>query len=153
MPDIMVIGARGIPGVQGGAEKHAEKVFPLLAERGYSIEVVGIDRHIRQATYKGVALKGLPTFNFMKSDKVVYNFLAFVYALFKRPKLVHLQGTNAGLFLCLYKLCGHRVVLRYGSSDAEFGKWGTLQRMVIRLCEYQLRFADRVIAVSNSSTA
>ncbi|NNE22292.1 MAG: glycosyltransferase family 4 protein [Rhizobiales bacterium] len=149
MPDIMVIGARGIPGVQGGAEKHAEKVFPLLAERGYSVEVVGIDRHIQQATYRGVKLKGLPTFSVMKSDKVVYNFLAFVYALFKRPKLVHLQGTNAGLFLCLYKLSGHRVVLRYGSSDSEFDKWSGPQRMMIRFCEYQLRFADHVIAVSD----
>ena len=44
-PDIMVIGARGIPGVEGGAEKNAEKVFPLLVERGYSIEVVGLNRY------------------------------------------------------------------------------------------------------------
>ena len=146
----MVIGARGIPGVEGGAEKNAEKVFPLLVERGYSIEVVGINRYICESTFKGVALTGLPTTDIMKSDKVIYNFLAFFYALIKRPKLVHLQGINGCLFLCFYKLFGLRVVLRLGSSDADFNKWGGFGQAIIRFCEYQIRFADQVIAVSES---
>ena len=150
MPDIMVIGARGIPDVEGGAEKHAEKMFPILVERGYSIEVVGINRYIRQSTFKGVTLTGLPTIYFMKSDKMIYNLLAFGYALIKRPKIVHLQGLNASLFLCLYKLFGLRVVVRYSSSDSEFKKWSGLGQTIIRFCEYQLRFADQVISVSEN---
>ena len=153
MTDIMVIGARGIPDVEGGAEKHAEKMFPLLAERGYSIEIVGIDKFVSTSSYRGVSTTGLPTVRFMKSDKLVYNFLALAYALMKRPKLVHLQGTNSGLFLSLYKLFGLKVVLRYGSSDTQFDKWSTFERKIIRFCEYQLRFADRVIAVSQQFKA
>ena len=149
-PDIMVIGARGIPGVEGGAEKNAEKVFPLLVERGYSIEVVGINRYICESTFKGVTLTGLPTTDIMKSDKVIYNFLAFFYSLIKRPKLVHLQGINGCLFLWFYKLFGLRVVLRLGSSDADFKKWSGFEQAIIRFCEYQIRFADQVIAVSEN---
>ena len=148
MVDVMVIGARGIPDVEGGAEKHAENTFPLLVKRGYSVELVGIDKFINQTDYKGVKLTGLPTVSFMRTDKAVYNLLAFAYAAIKRPKLVHLQGTNSGLFLFLYKLLGLRAVLRFGSSDSEFDKWSPLQRKVIRFCELQLKLADHVIAVS-----
>ena len=37
MSDILVIGARGIPGVEGGAEKHAEYVFSRFAANGYEV--------------------------------------------------------------------------------------------------------------------
>ncbi len=148
MPDIMVIGARGIPDVEGGAEKHAENIFPLLAQLGYSVEIVGINQYISRKDYKGVALTGLPTLRLMRQDKVIYNFLALLHALIKRPKLVHLQSITSGPFLIFYKLFGIRVVLRYGSSDIEYDKWGTVARSIFRFCEYQLRFADRVIAVS-----
>jgi glycosyltransferase involved in cell wall biosynthesis len=150
MVDIMVIGARGIPDIEGGAEKHAENTFPLLVRRGYSVELVGIGTYIKQTDYKGVKLTGLPTFSFMKSDKAIYNLLALAYAAIKRPRLVHLQGTNSALFLFLYKLLGLRAVLRFGSSDSEFDKWSPLQRRIIRCCEQQLALADHVIVVSEN---
>lgn len=148
MTDVIVIGARGIPDVEGGAEKHAESVFPILAEMGYRIEVVGMRRFLKYRSFRKVHLKPLPTLNFGNTDKLVYHFLAFLYAVAKRPRLVHLQGLNSGLFLALYKAFGLKVVLRYGSSDHEHAKWGLLGRTAFRLCERQLRFADRVIAVS-----
>ncbi len=144
----MVIGARGIPDVEGGAEKNAEKLFPLMAQRGYCIEVVGIDRFIAQDSFRGVSLTGLSTLRFLNSDKIVYNLLAAIRAAVKRPDLVHLQGTNSALFLWFYKLCGLPVVLRYGSSDSQFRKWGSIGRATIRFCEMQIKFADHVVAVS-----
>lgn len=153
MPDIMVIGARGIPDAEGGAEKHAEMTFPYFAQKGYSVRLLGIDRFIRQRWFKGVELAGVPTFRFANTDKIVYHFLAFLVAAISRPKLVHLQGLNSALFLALYKLCGLKVVLRYGSADHRYGKWGLFGRFGFRLCEYQLPLADRVIAVSNQYKA
>ena len=148
MADILVIGARGIPNMEGGAEKNAEMLFPLLADAGYSVELVGIKEYIKTPRYKGVKLTGLPTVNILKTDKVIYNFLALFYAVFTRPKIVHLQCLNSALFLTFYKLAGLKVVMRYGSADYEFDKWGLVQRLMFRLCEYQLRFADHVITVS-----
>jgi glycosyltransferase involved in cell wall biosynthesis len=148
MSDIIVIGARGIPNVEGGAEKNAEKLFPLFAEAGYGVEFVGLQQFIKSPSYKGVKLTGVPTTSFFKTDKVVYNMVALLMAAVKRPRIVHLQCLNAALFLLLYKLVGLKVVVRYGSSDHEFTKWRGLGRYALKLCEYQVRYADHVITVS-----
>jgi len=148
MSDILVIGARGIPNMEGGAEKNAEKLFPLFAKEGYQVELAGLSRYHQDEYFEGVKLTGLPTIDILKTDKLFYNFFALFYALVKRPRIVHLQCLNSALFLVFYKLAGLRVVMRYGSSDYEFAKWGFIERQVLRLCEYQVRFADHVITVS-----
>ena len=148
MTDILVIGARGIPNMEGGAEKNAEMLFPQLVDAGYSVELLGIKEYITSPEFKGVKLRGLPTINIMKTDKIVYNLLALLYAVFTRPKIVHLQCLNSALFLLFYKMAGLKVVMRYGSSDYEFDKWGFVQRLVLRICEYQVRYADHVVTVS-----
>jgi glycosyltransferase involved in cell wall biosynthesis len=148
MTDILVIGARGIPDAEGGAEKNAEAVLPILAAEGYDIELLGMREFIKSRSYKGVKLTAIPTLTFGKTDKLVYHVLAFLYAAVTRPRLVHLQGLNAGLLLALYKLFGLKVVLRYGSADHEYAKWGIVGRLGFKLCERQIRFADKVIAVS-----
>jgi len=148
MSDILVVGARGIPNVEGGAEKNAEIVFPLLVQSGYSVRLLGIKSHIKGDEYKGVQLTGLPTINILKTDKLVYNIFALLYAVVSRPRVVHLQCLNSALFLALYKIAGLKVVMRYGSSDYEFDKWGFVHRLMLKFCEYQTRYADHVITVS-----
>lgn len=117
MADILVIGARGIPDAEGGAEKHAEKTFPYFVKRGCSVTLLGVKPYIRSREYKGVKLVAIPTLRVANTDKVVYHFLAFLYAAFTRPRVVHLQGLNSALLLIFYKIVGLRVVLRYGSTD------------------------------------
>ena len=148
MVDIMVIGARGIPDVEGGAEKNAEAVFPLLAERGYTVELLALRRFVNRPNYCGVKLTALPTLRFANTDKVVYLVLALVYAAAKRPRLVHLQGLNSAFLLTLFKLAGLKVVVRYGSADHQYSKWNAIGRAGFHICERQLRFADQVIVVS-----
>lgn len=148
MTDIMIIGARGIPDAEGGAEKHAERLFPLFASAGYDVTLLGINTFIKQDEYKGVRLRGIPTIDVAGTDKLIYHFLALLRAAFTRPKLVHLQGLNSAFFLLAYKLLGMKVVLRYGSADHEYAKWGFVGRTGFRLCERQIRYADHVIAVS-----
>ena len=148
MADILVIGARGIPDAEGGAEKHAEKTFPYFVQRGCSVTLLGVKPYIRAREYKGVKLVAIPTLRVANTDKVVYHVLAFLYAAFTRPKVVHLQGLNSALLLVFYKLAFLRVVLRYGSTDHLHAKWGLLGKLSFRLCDMQVRFADRVITVS-----
>jgi glycosyltransferase involved in cell wall biosynthesis len=148
MADILVIGARGIPDAEGGAEKHAEMTFPYFAQRGCSVTLLGVKPYIQAREYKGVKLVRIPTLRVANTDKVVYHFLALLYAAFSRPRVVHLQGLNSALLLVFYKLFGLRVVLRYGSTDHLHAKWGLLGRLSFRLCDMQVRFADRVITVS-----
>lgn len=148
MSDIFVVGARGIPDVEGGAEKNAEKLFPYFAEAGYEVQLAELSRYHRRKSFRGIQLISLPTVDVLKTDKLFYNLAALVYAVVRRPRIVHLQCLNSAIFLIFYKLAGLRVVMRYGSSDYEFAKWGFIERQVLRLCEYQVRFADHVITVS-----
>jgi len=148
MPDILVVGARGIPGIEGGAEKHAECVFSRFAANGYDVTLLGTRQAIKCAEYRGVKLVGIPTIRLANTDKLIYHFLCFVYALADRPKLVHLQGLNSGIFLFLYKLFGMKVVMRYASADHQYAKWGIIGRIGFKLCERQVILADHVITVS-----
>ena len=36
---VAVIGSRGMPGVNGGIERHVEELYPRLVERGVSVTV------------------------------------------------------------------------------------------------------------------
>ena len=95
-----------------------------------------------------MALGTLPGVNFLGTDKIFYQLFAFLRAAVSRPRLVHLQGLNVCLLLFLYKLLGMKVVVRYGSSDFEYQKWGLIEMGVSACARRQLKLADAVIAVS-----
>lgn len=148
-PLVFVVGARGVPDVEGGAEKNAEMLFPLVAASGhYRVTLVGLSDNIRSDVFKGVQLIKAPRSRFLKTDKLLYYVTAIFMALRLRPRIVHLQGLGSAIFLWAYKLLGAKIVVRYGSADYIVGKWGTLGRLGFLLAEYQLRFADAVIAVT-----
>src|SRR6185295_3193295 len=73
MSDILVIGARGIPGVEGGAEKHAEYVFSRFAANGYQVTLLGTRQNIRCAEYRRVKLVSIPTIYIANTEKFVYH--------------------------------------------------------------------------------
>jgi glycosyltransferase involved in cell wall biosynthesis len=145
---VLVIGARGIPDVEGGAEKNAEALFPLVAELGFDVTVMGLKDNIKSAAFKGVKLRAAPQSLLLKTDKLAYYFAALWTAMRTNPDIVHLQGLGAALFLFFYKLLGKKVVVRYGSADYVLSKWGHMGRLGFLFCEWQLRFADAVISVT-----
>lgn len=148
-PLIFVVGARGVPDVEGGAEKNAEMLFPLVAGSGdYRVTLVGLADNIKSDSFKGVKLMKAPRSNIMKTDKILYYVAAIFMALRLKPRIVHFQGLGSAIFLWAYKLMGAKTVVRYGSADYLVGKWGTLGKLGFLLSEYQLRFADAVIAVT-----
>lgn len=146
-PTVLVVGARGIPDVEGGAEKNAERLFPLIAAAGFRVILLGLEGLIRGGEYRGVELRTAPNRRVLKTDKLFYYLHAIGVAWREKPDIVHLQGLGASLFLWAYKLAGARVVVRYGSADYILGKWGVLGRLGFRAAEMQMRFADAVIAV------
>jgi glycosyltransferase involved in cell wall biosynthesis len=148
-PLIFVVGARGVPDVEGGAEKNAEMLFPLVVANGdYRVTLVGLADNIKSDTFKGVKLLKAPRSNMFKTDKVLYYLAAPFMALRQHPRIVHFQGLGSALFLWAYKLMGAKTVVRYGSADYIVGKWGTLGKLGFLAAEFQLRFADAVIAVT-----
>lgn len=148
LPSIFVVGARGVPDVEGGAEKNAEMLFPLVAAAGYPVTLVGLEEHIKSDEFKGVKLLKAPRSQFLKTDKLLYYVNAVFMAAKRRPRIVHFQGLGSALFLWAYKLMGAKTVVRYGSADYVVGKWGMLGKLGFLVSEFQLRFADAVIAVT-----
>jgi glycosyltransferase involved in cell wall biosynthesis len=148
MRTVFVIGTRGIPDVEGGAEKNAERLFPLIVQKGWRVVVGGLQPNIKAPTYRGVELWAAPTSYLLKTDKLLYYVRAALHAVRLRPDIVHFQELGSAIFLFFYKLLGCRIVVRYGSADYLLPKWGLLGRMGFRLAEFQLRFADAVIAVT-----
>lgn len=146
--DIFVVGARGVPDVEGGAEKNAEMLFPLVAAAGYRVTLVGLAENIKAEEFKGVRLLKAPTSNFMKTDKLLYYVTAIFMAARRRPRIVHFQGLGSALFLWAYKLMGAKTVVRYGSADYLVSKWGPIGKLGFLIAEFQLRFADAVISVT-----
>lgn len=145
---IFVVGARGIPDVEGGAEKNAERLFPLMVERGWNVTLAGIEGQIASGEYRGVRLIAAPAFRILKTDKLAYYATALAIVLKRRPDLVHMQGLGSAIVLAAYKLMGARTVVRYGSADYLLPKWGRIGRAGFLLAEWQLRWADAVIAVT-----
>jgi glycosyltransferase involved in cell wall biosynthesis len=143
-----VVGARGVPDVEGGAEKNAEMLFPRVAAAGYDVTLVGLADNIKSDAFKGVRLLKAPRSRIMKTDKLLYYVTAVFMAARRRPRIVHFQGLGSALFHWAYKLMGAKTVVRYGSADYLVAKWGPLGKLGFLLSEYQLRFADAVIAVT-----
>jgi glycosyltransferase involved in cell wall biosynthesis len=147
-PSIFVVGARGVPDVEGGAEKNAEMLFPLVAANGYRVTLVGLADNIKSDTFKGVSLLKAPRSQLMKTDKLLYYVAAIFMAARRKPDIVHFQGLGSALFLWAYKLMGAKTVVRYGSADYLVNKWGMIGKLGFLVSEFQLRFADSVIAVT-----
>lgn len=148
MRTVFVVGTRGIPDVEGGAEKNAERLFPLMAARGWRVVLGGLKQNIKAPSYRGVELWAAPASRLLKTDKLLYYIRAIGHAMKLRPDIVHFQELGSAIFLFAYKLMGCRIVVRYGSADYLLPKWGFLGRCGFRFAEYQLRFADAVIAVT-----
>jgi len=148
MRTVFVVGTRGIPDVEGGAEKNAERLFPLIVQKGWRVVVGGLKPNIKTPSYRGVELWAAPTSYVLKTDKLLYYVRAALYAVRLRPDIVHFQELGSAIFLLFYKLLGCRIVVRYGSADYLLPKWGLIGRIGFRLAEFQLRFADAVIAVT-----
>ncbi len=144
---IAVVGARGIPDVEGGAEKNAEMLFPLVAKH-HDVTLFSIRSFAKDGDYRGVKIVSAPEVRFLRTDKLVVYMMAVLRSFRMRPDIIHCQGLGSALFLVLYKLAARRVVVRYGSADYDMDKWGFLGRMGFRFSEWQLRFADAVIVVA-----
>lgn len=144
----MVVGARGIPNVEGGSERNAERIFPFVVARGADVEVLCLAGYTDRSEYRGVKLTTMPHVRVLRTDKLAYYVFAWFHALRHRPTSVHLQGIGAAIMVLPYKLAGFRTVARYGSADYLLAKWGRLGKLGFLLAEWQLRFASRVIAVT-----
>jgi glycosyltransferase involved in cell wall biosynthesis len=147
MKRILVVGARGIPDVAGGVEKHAERLFPLIASRGWTICVAGRKPFLRTGQYRGVSLWPAPSLGLGAIDRMLYAIATLIKAFRTRPDIVHFTDLESAILLWAYKLLGCKIVVRYG-ADCHAHPWIGPRTWAVRCAQFQLRWADTIVAVT-----
>ncbi len=149
---VLVIGLRGIPGIQGGIETHAEHLYPLLVTLGCQVEVL-----VRPAFYpngvpkdwRGVKLRGVWCPNITGLEAFAHTFLGVLYAGVIRPDVLHVHAVGPGLMIPLARLLRLQVVFTHHGPDYNREKWGKVSRWALRTGErWAVSFSHQSIAVS-----
>ncbi|MCZ8129691.1 MAG: glycosyltransferase family 4 protein [Steroidobacteraceae bacterium] len=148
---VLVLGVRGIPGVPGGVETHAEQLYSRLAAMGCRVEVVVrtpfVPRDAR--TCGAVRLKRLWAPRVPGAEALVHSVLAVLYAAVARPDIVHIHAVGPAIVTPLARLLGLRVVVTHHGPDYERDRWGPFARWVLRSGErVGMRYSAARIAIS-----
>ncbi|WP_374588133.1 glycosyltransferase family 4 protein [Ideonella dechloratans] len=152
------IGLRGIPGIQGGVETHAEQLCPKLQARGFELTVVARRPYLPKGSpteYQGVRILPLWSPRNASLEAVVHSLLATLHAgLVSRPDILHIQAIGPALATPLARLLGLKVVVTHHGPDYDRQKWGTLAKWSLRLGErVGMRLAQRRIVISRGIEA
>jgi len=150
-PRILIVGARGICGHEGGVEKFAEEFVRRIARSG-RVTVLCLSGR-KPDDVDGIELIVTPRSAFMRTDKAFYYMIAAWICLTRRFDHVILLGLNSAMLAPLGRLAFWRranVVVRSGSIDYILDKWGFFSKLYFKLAERFLRFADLVVAVAPS---
>ncbi|MGD9781153.1 MAG: glycosyltransferase family 4 protein [Kiritimatiellia bacterium] len=147
---ICVFGTRGFPDIQGGVEKHCERLYPRFPD---DCEFVVFRRkpyvHSAAAPYPRIRFVDLPSTRIKGLEAALHSFLAAIACFRERPDLVHVHNIGPAFFAPLLRLFGIPVVLTYHSPNYEHAKWGPLARLLLRLSEgVALRAANAVVFVN-----
>jgi glycosyltransferase involved in cell wall biosynthesis len=149
---IFAIGLRGIPGVPGGIETHAEELYPRLVQLGATVEVFGRRRYrVPEAPrdWHGVQLKWSWSPRKSGAEALLHTFLGILVAAKKRPDVLHIHAVGPALFAPLARAFGLRVVFTHHGQDYKREKWGAGSRVVLRLGERcGIKFANETIVIS-----
>lgn len=148
------LGLRGLPGVQGGVETHAEQLCPRLAALGCRVTVLTRAPYQPSASgslWQGVRLRRLWAPRHKHLETVLHTLLGVLHAGFvERPDVLHLQAIGPGLWVPLARLLGLRVVLTHHGADHARQKWGPLARAVLRAGEKAgARWAHEIVGISS----
>jgi len=149
---VTMLGIRGFPRVQGGAENHAEHLASELVELGCKVEVIIRSPYVPKGTnypVRGIKLARVWSPRRTGVEAFVHTFLGVLRAAWTRPDLLHIHSVGPALFTPLARFFGLRVVVTHHLPNYEAKKWGAFARAILRLGErLGMRFANGRIAVS-----
>jgi Glycosyltransferase len=149
---IAVTGFRGIPGMLGGIETHAEELYPRLAQRGKDIVVIRRKNYARDglSEYRGVKLYDIDSPRKKSLETIIHSLKAVWVAKFRlKANILHIHAVGPGLVVPFARLLGLKVVFTHHGPDYDRDKWGWFAKMMLRTGErWGVRYADEVIVIS-----
>jgi glycosyltransferase involved in cell wall biosynthesis len=133
----MVLGLRGFPNVQGGVERHAEQLYPLLAQLGCRVDVIirspYVPRELR--VWSGVTFHHIWAPRTKGLEALIHSFIGVIYAGIRRPDILHIHAVGPAIVVPLGRALGLRVVVTHHGPDYDREKWGKPARWLLRLGE------------------
>ena len=150
--NIMMLGLRGFPNVEGGVESHAEKLCLQLTNLGCHVSV--IVRSPYQDSSIGTVWRGINFISIwapksMKFEAITHSFFGLIYAAIKRPDILHIHAIGPSIITFPARLLGLRVIVTHHGPDYDRQKWGRLAKSVLKLGErWGMRWSNERIAIS-----
>lgn len=145
---ILVVGARGIAGDEGGIEKFAEE---FVNRAGLTHDLVVLCLNPAPPPTPRVMIDLVRRSRLLKTDKAFYLLRALWLYATRRFDCVFILGMNFGVLIPALRAMmwrRARIVMRSGSIDYTLPKWGQGMRRVMLFAERMMRRADAVIAVA-----
>jgi len=149
---IFVTGARGIPDIPGGVEKHCQELFPRIAKKGHNVVLATRRSYVTRKMdgWRGVRLIDCFDPGGKYFEAIVHTFIALLKARVLCPDLVHIHAIGPSILTPLARLMGFRVVVTNHGPDYDRQKWGTVAKLFLRLGEKMGGlFANEIIAISS----
>jgi glycosyltransferase involved in cell wall biosynthesis len=148
---IAVTGSRGFPGVQGGVEKHCEKLYSRLINHGCDIIVFTRKPYVTypDEKFNGITLIPLscPQNKFLET--IVHTFKSVLKARKLHPDILHIHAVGPSLYTPLARVLGMKVVVTSHGPDYKRKKWPLPVKIFLRLCEWAgMTFASEIIAIA-----
>jgi glycosyltransferase involved in cell wall biosynthesis len=151
--NVMVLGLRGFPGVQGGVETHAEHLYTEMAKLGCNVEIVVRDSYqptTNPPVWKDIRFTRLWAPRKKSLEAIIHTFLGVLYAARRRPDVLHIHAIGPALMTPLARLLGLRVVVTHHGPDYDRQKWGRAAKTILRLGErFGMGWANQRIVISN----
>ena len=124
---VTMLGIRGFPNVQGGAENHAQNLSVNLSKLGCDVEVIVRSPHVPKEssrTFGGIKLVRVWSPRMKGVETFVHTFFGVLRAAWTRPDILHIHSVGPALFTPLARACGLRVVVTHHLLNYENEKWG-----------------------------
>lgn len=149
---IAAIGAKGLPGVSGGIERHTEELYSRLSRRGHDVTVYCRPYFTPPDigdTYKGIKIKRLPSLNTKHLDAVSHTLISAFHAVFTDYDIVHIHGIGPAALSFIPKIGRAKVCVTVHALDWRREKWGGLAKAFLKMGERStVIFPDAVVVVS-----
>lgn len=146
---IDVLGTRGFPGIQGGVERHCERLYPKMTD--VKIRVFRRKPYVKssESLHPNITFTDLPSTRISGFETVFHSLIATIESMFSKAQIVHIHNIGPAMFAPLLRLAGKKVVLTYHSANYEHDKWGAFAKWLLRTSErIALASANQIIFVN-----
>ena len=154
---IAVIGAKGLPPLQGGIEHYCAELYPRMVTQGCSVDLFARASYTetklgKRYDYKGVNVIPLPGLKMRGIDAFVTSALGAVASFTSHYDIIHFHALGPSLFTCLPRIASNsKIVVTCQGLDWQRAKWGSFSTGLIQLGEQAaVKFAHGIIVVSNA---